>query len=131
MNGSYLLDTNIVLGLLHEQTEITVLVPKLKNADLYCSVITRMELLSYHGLTQSAEMEIRGILNTFFILSLSPTIEEMTVVFRRMTRCKLPDAIIAASAMSIQAPLITCDKGLSELSYPGFVAYNPLVDTVR
>lgn len=129
MNGKYLLDTNIVLGLLYRQPEVIRLVPAFRNGDLYCSVITKLELLSWHSLTQTDEIAVRGILETLRILPLSQTIEELAILFRRATRLKLPDSIIAASAISVHATLVSCYKVLADALYPELHTLNPLTET--
>lgn len=130
MNGNYLLDTNIILGLLYRQAEVIRLVPVFRSAKLSCSVITKLELLSWHSLKRTDEMAVRGILETLQILPLSQTIEELTILFRRTTRLKLPDSIIAASAISVHATLVSCDKVLANASYPGLHTLNSLTECV-
>lgn len=50
MSGRFLLDTNIILGFLKGQESIVKFIEMHEDFDLYTSVITRLELLSFHGL---------------------------------------------------------------------------------
>ena len=51
MNGKLLLDTNVILGLLKGETSITALLETAATDVLCASVITRMELLCFPGIT--------------------------------------------------------------------------------
>ena len=88
-------------------------------------MITRMELLSYPGITTGEEERIRRFLDGVLVIPLSETIETTVIAMRRVVRLKLPDAIIAATALAIGATLITCDQRLCDMDWPGFHAVTP------
>jgi predicted nucleic acid-binding protein len=46
-------------------------------------------------------------------------IKEKTIEFRRVTKCKLPDSIIAATAIVLDAILATNDAVLLKKQFPG------------
>lgn len=114
MNGlNYLLDTNIIIGLLKGNPDA---VAKLNSIDLpSCaySSITRMELLSFPNLTDEDAVLIRQLLVPMTYLALSPAIEDRTIELRHQHRVKLPDAIIAATAKVHGLQLLTLDKKLA------------------
>ena len=98
MNGiEYLLDTNIIIGVI-------------KGND---SVITRMELLGFSGITEYEERTFKVLLSKMTRLSLNEDIEYATIQLRKQRRIKLPDAIIAATAIAYNLELLTLDKDLS------------------
>lgn len=69
-------------------------------AESLLSVITRIELLSWTPGDKQLETDIREIINNSVILDLSEPIIQQTVRLRRQYKSvKLPDAIIAATAM--------------------------------
>lgn len=71
-----------------------------------------MELLGYPGITPDEESLI---LKRFDFLNYQPintAIENMAIHLRRTHRLKLPDAIIAATALTLQAELLTYDRQL-------------------
>jgi predicted nucleic acid-binding protein len=108
----YLLDTNIVIGLLKGNEAVIQLLEQ-KNCSLSeCAVsqITRMELLSYPLLAVDEENKINQFLSTISILMCDETIEQTTIRYRRQQGGKLPDAIIAATALNYQLELLTMDK---------------------
>lgn len=113
MNGiSYLLDTNIILGVLKGYAAA---IERAQNIDLSAcaySSITRMELLGFIGITDTEEQAINRLLMRMTLLSLSIEIEQETIRLRRQYRLKLPDAIIAATAEVNGLELLTLDKKL-------------------
>ncbi len=119
MSGNkFLVDTNIVLGYLKGTPEIVRFFESLENAELYASIITRMELLSFHGITDTEENLVRAFLDAVKVIPVTEQVEQAAIAIRRATRGKLPDAIVAASALCAEATLVTCDKFLASIQFP-------------
>lgn len=115
MNGiDYLLDTNFILGLLKSSPEALARINDRQIESHQCaySAITRMELLGFPGITRSEELLILGKLAHLMYLPITPGIENIAINLRRTHKVKLPDAIIAASALSVGAELLTLDRQL-------------------
>ena len=55
---------------------------------------------------------IRKFLKGCMIVDISEEIREQTIRIRRSKKIKLPDAIIAATAIKCGVPLLTADTGL-------------------
>ncbi len=114
MNGlSYLLDTNIIIGLLKGKSEAIAELIGIGFTNCAFSAITRIELLSYQSLTENEAQLIRRLLKPMTYLAISPAIEDMTIEFRQQFQVKLPDAIIAATAKVHKLHLLTLDKKLA------------------
>ncbi|NMM50773.1 type II toxin-antitoxin system VapC family toxin [Marinigracilibium pacificum] len=108
MNGNRIfVDTNILLYLLNGDKEVTEMI---SNKDVVISFITQLELLSYSNLNDDSEQLIRELLNECIIRDISREIKELTIEFRRKSKLKLPDSIIAATAYFNKLPLLTADK---------------------
>lgn len=113
MNGvDYLLDTNIIIGLLKGNGQAVSLTQGVRLSACAYSTITRIELLGFVGITLHEERTVKALLDRMTYLSLSPAIEELTIQFRRQHRTKLPDSIIAAIAKVYGLELLTLDKAL-------------------
>ena len=123
MNGEkFVLDTDVTINYL-KKTEVAFrFVREKPDAEFYVSVLTRMELLSYHGLSAEEENHIYRFLNIVSTLPLNDEIERTAIALRRQTRRKLPDAVIAATAVRLGATLATVDEQLSKTEYPGLRA---------
>ncbi|MCA1764084.1 MAG: PIN domain-containing protein [Cryomorphaceae bacterium] len=49
------------------------------------------------------------------VIYLNPSVKQHTVAIRRKTKLKLPDAIIAATAMSLGVPMLTADADFKKI----------------
>jgi predicted nucleic acid-binding protein len=91
------------------------------DSSLFASDITEFELLSYWNITRE-EADINRMLLDLVIVPFLPEIKQQGIIFRRVTRCKTPDSIIAATAIILDATLITHDTGFEKIDFPGFKA---------
>jgi len=97
-----LLDTNVVLYYLGNRLTNTLPIGK-----YLVSVITEMELLSYPNMSESEELIVRDFLDKITLVGLDNNIKELAIAFRKNYKLKLPDAIVAATAKSLNANLLT------------------------
>jgi predicted nucleic acid-binding protein len=82
-----------------------------------------MELLSYPSLATSEEKQIRIFLSAVSVIDLRADVKDRAIELRRKYGLKLPDAIIAASALVGEAELITHDRKMGRV--PGLRVYAP------
>ena len=75
------------------------------------SAITRIEVLGFPNLTEQEETAARLLLGQFDEIAVTSAVVERTIEIRKSTRIKIPDAIIAASALSSQATVVTRNIG--------------------
>jgi predicted nucleic acid-binding protein len=118
MSGiDHLLDTNIVIGLLKgsEPTLMLVKASGLVLARAGVSQITRMELLGFPGLGEVEEQATRAFLGLCQVVAISDEVEAQAIRLRRAGLLKLPDAIVAASALVTGAQLLTLDQRLARV----------------
>ena len=110
LNDRYLLDTNAIIYLLNDR-----LSSPLPNGKYCVSIITEMELLSFAGLLAAEETKIHELLRVVDRLQLTAAVRDHAIDLRRKYRLKLPDAIIAASALIEQATLLTNDQAFKAI----------------
>jgi len=103
----WLLDTNTVLYLLGGR-----LAAPLVAGEYSVSVISEMELLSYPALDEAAEKHIRSFLADVAVIGLTQPVKESAIRIRRQTGLRLPDAIVAATAVVLDAEVLTNDLDL-------------------
>jgi predicted nucleic acid-binding protein len=106
----FVLDTNAALYFLGDRLK-----DPLPEGNYVISVITELELLAYPDITREEEAEIRAFLNDVQIEGLTKPIKTNAIDLRRRFRLRLPDAIIAATALSRDAVLLTNDKKILSL----------------
>jgi hypothetical protein len=112
MNGiDYIADTNTMLYITVNNPCIHPYVVK----NLGISVVTEMELLSYRNITESEVKLIKEMIMWCKEFQLSDNIKERAIILRRTYGTKLPDAIVAATAIECNVPLISADKGFRKI----------------
>ena len=115
MTGNkYLLDTNFILGVLKSEPQVLAeLTSRQLRVDACAySAITRMELLGFRGITQEEVLLIKQKLDRLIYLPLTSRIEDAVIALRQTRKIKLPDAIIAATALCSGMDLLTLDRQL-------------------
>jgi predicted nucleic acid-binding protein len=105
------LDTNAILYFLGGK-----LARGLPSGQYYVSIISEIELLSYSFLGEAAQLQIETFLSGITIVGLDEPVKQQAISLRRKFQLKVPDAIVAATAVSLQATLLTNDARLLNLS---------------
>jgi predicted nucleic acid-binding protein len=119
MNGKAVLDSNTIMDLFNGLIPLESFKQVLSDTEQMVSIITELELLSFPHITEEQETKIKAFLAERKIVPLTAAVKHKAIEFRRMTNKKLPDSIIAATAIISNATLITRDKKLLDLSFPG------------
>lgn len=105
----YLYDTNIFIYYLADDITVNSWFTEefLNLHEILVSPIIRIELLSFTGLSKEEEQSIEDLLSQFNTVPLLREIENQTIQIKRQYKIKLPDAIIAATAINQDAFLVT------------------------
>jgi predicted nucleic acid-binding protein len=122
MSGNKIfIDTNIAIYLLDGDTSLAEI---LNQKHLYLSLfITQLELLGYQGLTKQQEQQIEYMLENSVVIDINNKIKQEVIKLRRNYNIKLPDCIVAATAMYLDLPLITADKGFNKIEELNLMLY--------
>ena len=120
MNGNgYLLDTNATVQLLKGNTE---LIAVLGNADFIAtSIVAEMEYLSFSGLSDAdiaLYQTFRSRIQVYDVPSSNNDFTRIVVEARKVYGLKLPDAIIAGTAMANDLTIITADDHFKKTKSP-------------
>jgi len=109
MNGTnFLIDTNILIYLTQKKIKINDFAQEGDN--LCISTITYMEALGFPFQNHNEEATITMLCDTFERLFLTEDIEKQTILIRKINKIKLPDAIIAATAITYNLTLVTLNS---------------------
>ena len=73
----------------------------------YISTITRIEVLGWPEQSEASFHRCEELLDQFIEQPLTDNIVDRCVALRRQRRIRIPDAIIAATALSLNLPLVT------------------------
>jgi len=98
-----------------------------KGDRLCISIISYMESLGHPFKNKEEEIIVKNLCDTCEIFNLTKQITDKTIEIRKQFKIKLPDAIIAASALVNKAVLVTANvkdfKMIDEISI-----INPVID---
>jgi predicted nucleic acid-binding protein len=122
-----LLDTNTVIDYLQHQfpeEAMTFMDRSLEHANPCLSVITEIELLCWKTATPQDIKLLRDFINDSTVFELEASIKFKAIEIRRHHKIKLPDAIIAATALIYRIPLIT--RNVADFKHiPSLILQNP------
>ena len=110
MGKGYILDTNIVIYYLKNmmpEEVLTFVEGKLFSEKPKLSVITEIELLGWQKATEEDIDSIKEFIENTKVLELSEIVKNKTIEIKRSYNIKLPDAVIAATALLYNLELIT------------------------
>ena len=126
MGTRFLVDTNTGIDFLANKlpaASTTWLEYQVNTRQLGLSVIVRIELLSWQG-SPSAMQLILDFIAEAEQMPLDEVVIQQTIALRQQHRIKLPDAIIAATALAHGLPLLT--HNVSDFrAIAGLVVVNP------
>ena len=105
----YLIDTNISIEYLGDvlPSKTLNMLDKILDDEFSVSVINNIELLGFSGITKHEEQVFDEFIHSAIVLGLNEDVIEQTIELRKHYRIKLPDAIIAATALQNDLILIT------------------------
>ena len=73
-------------------------------------LISEMEMLGFTGISNPAIKAIKNLLHDCIIVDFNSEIKDNAIALKQKINIKLPDAIIAATALYLDVPLFTADK---------------------
>jgi predicted nucleic acid-binding protein len=113
MNGvSIVSDTNPLIYLLNGSKKAA---SYLDGKQVWISAISELELYGKKGLTDTEKREIDFLTDNCIIAELNNGIKERTKKILQILSIKLPDAIIAATALYLDLPLLTFDSDFARV----------------
>ncbi|GHV70244.1 motility twitching protein PilT [Spirochaetia bacterium] len=115
----FVFDTNAALVGIKAATSIEEASVDLSGSLPFVSVIVRMELLAKPALSPDELAKIHAFLGSVTVVPLTEEIEEAAIVIRRDVKLKLPDAIVAATALKLGAVLLTNDSEFTKKPISG------------
>ena len=112
MNGiDYLADTNAFILLLDKHPSLKGLL----TSSWHYSFITQIELLGKFNISTSDIKQVKSLLSICIKLTHSESINDIAISLKQQYKIKIPDALIAATSLHYQLPLLTFDKGFKHI----------------
>ena len=89
------------------------------------SIISRVEVLGFHGLQGIEKQAITALLNSLDVVYLSPGCYELAIALKQQRKMSLGDALIAGTCLEYQLTLAT--RNTSDFDWiKNFTLVNPL-----
>ena len=112
MNGvDFLADTNVLIYAFEGHAAVA----GLTRCAIAVSVVSEIELLGGKWMLPHEAVVIRNFLNDCTIIPLISEIKEITIFLKQTYPLKVPDAIVAATALHFGLPLITADTDFRKI----------------
>ncbi|WP_339605864.1 type II toxin-antitoxin system VapC family toxin [uncultured Roseivirga sp.] len=102
-----LVDTNVIIYILNGNRELA---EKVHGRYTFLSVISELELLSFPKITPKEEFVINSFISDMNVIGLNDGVKRETKRIRKLYGLKLPDSIIAATAVYLNCRLLTADQ---------------------
>lgn len=109
MGRPLLVDTNAIIDLFHGRLPASGaewLNDVLNNENYHLSAINKIELLGFSG-TVEEEVFVEAVVENAILSSLNDEIIKGTVAIKKASKIKLPDAVIAATALHYDLTIVT------------------------
>lgn len=105
----YTLDTNAIIYYLNDDPDAVATLRGVfaQDSPIYVSTVTELELFAYPNLSRDEESLIESLLATISIIPLDSNVARLAALVRRHYRVKVPDSIIAATAMFTGSALLS------------------------
>lgn len=108
----YFIDSNIfIYAAAGMQESIDILSKAVASTWSGYSSITRLEVLGYRKFNKDEEMKLLRMLSCFHECEISRPVVDKAIEVRKSVSIKIPDAIIAASAIVNDSTIITRNEG--------------------
>jgi predicted nucleic acid-binding protein len=117
------LDTNACIYFLNGDE---ILADFLQGQRIYISIITEIELFAFHGNNDASIEILNDFIDSITVLDIDKEIKILTIQLRKTYKLKIPDTIIAASALALSLPIITADKGFKKIAGLDLILHNTI-----
>ena len=121
MNGiNLMIDTNTAIYLLSGNDKLAQF---LDEKNIFISFITELELLSKTDLSIPERKIIKSFLNDCTIYDINSFIKDKVIELKQNVRIKLPDAIIASTALWLNMPLVSADNDMKKVKSLNLISF--------
>lgn len=112
MSGiDFIADTNFVIHL----NEGNPLVEPFLDYAFAVSFITEIEVLGAFSISKTKKDQLHDILDDCTIVEMTAEIKQICIKIRQQYKMKIPDAIIAATAIVLKRSLVTSDRDFEKI----------------
>ena len=118
----FFLDSNVLIDTLNRKLNLLAFLDNFPDCETYINLVVEIEVLAKAGMGEREEAEVRALLNSFKWAEIDKSVRETAVQIRRAKELRLPDALIAASAITLNATVLSNDPHLRDYQRAGYTA---------
>jgi predicted nucleic acid-binding protein len=118
----FMLDSSVIIGHLNHTLDLFAFFEAQGECDIYINLITEIETLAKPDMNGDEEGKARAVLGCFRRVEIDDAAIKTAVQIRRAKELLLPDAIIAASAITGNATVLSNDPHLRDYIREGYKA---------
>jgi predicted nucleic acid-binding protein len=118
----FMLDSNVIIDHLNSQLNLTTFLDQFPLCEVYINLVVEIEALAKPGMTMEEEVKTRAFLARFKRIEIDNPARDEAIRIRRNKVLLLPDALIAASAIILNATVLSNDPHLRDFQWPGYAA---------
>jgi predicted nucleic acid-binding protein len=118
----FVLDASVLIGALNHKLDLFAFLEAQGECEIFTTLVSEIETLAKPGMTSEEETEARAVLRCFKRVEIGDAIRDIAVQIRRTKKLLLPDALIAASAISLNATVLSNDLHLRDYQSDGYKA---------
>jgi toxin FitB len=125
MGQKFLIDTNVIIGLLKGVVprQNALKLSRIIDQDFIVSTIVNIETLGYHAITPEDLIRSERLLSKANVIFIDKLIELKAIEIRQQKKMKLGDSIIAATALVNNLTIVTRNE--TDFYGLGLIIYNP------
>lgn len=90
---------------------------------LFVSFVSEIETLGYKGISDESKTVIRQFLNECVIIDLNALTKNIVIDLKQVYNIKIPDAIVMATSLYLNIPLITADADFKKVDQISLIYY--------
>jgi predicted nucleic acid-binding protein len=125
--SNMLIDTNVFIYMMEDYFDLN----KLGADSLYISIITKIELLGKKDIAIEEIQRVQQKLLDVHVIKLDDNIENMAIQIKQQRHVKVPDALIAATAITENLTLVTADVKLAKVEGLKVILIQPEVGNTQ
>jgi len=118
----FFLDTNVIIDTLNHDLDLLAFLDHFPDCEVFINLIVEIEVLSKNGMSEREEADARALLNSCKRVEIDKPICDLAIQIRRAKELRLPDALIAASAITLNATVLSNDSHLRDYQRAGYMA---------
>jgi predicted nucleic acid-binding protein len=125
----FLLDTNVLIDTLNHKLDLIAFLDALPDCEIYINLVVEIEVLAKDGMSEQEETNARALLDSFKWVEIDKPVREIAIQIRRAKELRLPDALIAASVIILNATVLSNDPHLRDYQRLGYTAQPCVLST--